>query len=114
MYATISRGYSAPIGYTSPMLSCIPSKMTNQSLYYFLFLVSVSPMTPQISTTSYRLPSQPPISVKSIENGEPVLAPIGALMALSVVLLAVVTTGWVCTCIYMKNKMATDHSRQTR
>ena len=45
---------------------------------------------------------------------ESVLALIGALLGLSVVLLAAVTTGWVCTCIYMKSKLAMDQSQQTR
>ena len=64
-----------------------------------------------MSTTNYRLQSQTPI--KSTMNGEAVLALIGAQLGLSVILLAVVTTGWVCTCIYMKSKLATNESQQT-
>ena len=76
-----------------------------------LFLVSVSPTcssivshqcnkakptsaTPQMSKLS--LSSQ--TSVQSMENSVPVIA-LGALLAFSVMLLAVVTIGWVCTCI---------------
>ena len=36
-------------------------------------------------------------------NNTPILA-LGALLALSMVLLAVVTTGWVCTCLIMKKR----------
>ena len=105
-------------------------QMMNQSVC-IIFLVSVSPThsstlphqcneakpttsctTPQMSTTNYRLQSQTPI--KSVKIGESVLALIGALLGLSVVLLAVVTTGWVCTCVYMKSKLAMDQSQQTR
>ena len=39
---------------------------------------------------------------------------LGALLGLSVVLLAVVITGCVCTCIFMKNKLAVNQSPRTR
>ena len=61
--------------------------------------------TPQMSTVGYSLQNQTPIN--SMKNSEPVLVPaLGALLALSVALLAVMTTGWVCTCIHTKNKLA--------
>ena len=36
---------------------------------------------------------------------------LGALLALSVVLLAVVTTGWVCTCLIMKKRQSPPQNR---
>ena len=91
-----------------------------------LFLVSVSPTcssivscqcnktkpttstTPQMSKLS--LSSQ--TSVQSIrENSVPVVA-LGALLAFSVMLLTVVTIGWVCTCINVKNKLAINRSHR--
>ena len=87
-----------------------------------LFLVSVSPTCSSIvscqcnkakptSTTSQmsKLGQSNQTSVQSMENSVPVIA-LGALLAFSVMLLAVVTTGWVCTCIYMKNKLAMNQS----
>ena len=90
-----------------------------------LFLVSVSPTcssivscqcnktkpttstTPQMSKLS--LSNQ--TSVQSMENSVPVVA-LGALLAFSVMLLAVVTIGWVCTCINVKNKLAINRSHR--
>ena len=121
--------YRPPRGMQLQYCSVYQAKWRIKVINYFL--VSISPThsstlphqcneaksatsctTPQMSTTNYRLQSQTP--VKSVKTGESVLALIGALLGLSVVLLAVVTTGWVCTCVYMKSKLAMDQSQQTR
>ena len=65
--------------------------------------------TPQMSTVSYSLQNQTPIN--SMKNSEPVLVQaLGALLTLSVALLAVVTTGWVCTCMYTHKKETSSDS----
>ena len=43
-------------------------------------------------------------SALSAETNDAPLLVLGALMGLSVVLLAVVSTGWVCTCLIMKRR----------
>ena len=70
---------------------------------------------PMISVTSQTdIPSLLPQTLtKSVQNYVPVTA-LGALLALSMVLLAMVTTGWVCTCISMKKREAKQSSTHTR
>ena len=66
--------------------------------------------TPQTNTPCPSIDSQ--ILVKSVENYVPTAA-FGALLALVVVLLAMVITGWVCTYASVKNKLAVNQSPQT-
>ena len=42
-------------------------------------------------------------------GSESIVVALGALLGLSMLLLAVVTTGWVCTCVSMKKRAKTDN-----
>ena len=71
-------------------------------------VISTTPQTsipPSLSIASRTLVT------KSVELN---YVPLGALLGLSLLLLAVVTTGWVCTCVSMKKreaKMSSIHNR---
>ena len=80
------------------MVSQIPAKSV---------MISV-PVTLLKNTPSLSMASQTP--AKSVMNG----VVLGALLGLSVVLLALVTIGWVCTCVAMKKKEAKKSQTHTR
>ena len=104
-------------------------KLYTRCSLHFNFTVSAYPIVsptlpcqcnmanPVISVTSQTdVPTLVPQTMtKSVQNYVPVVA-LGALLALSMVLLAMVTTGWVCTCISMKKrepKKSSSHTRYT-
>ena len=58
--------------------------------------------------------SQTLVTCKSVENYLVPLAALGGLLGLSLLLLAVVITGWVCTCRSMRKKEARKNSKHTR
>ena len=71
-------------------------------------VISTTPQTnipPSPSTASQTLVD------KSMELNCVPLVALGALLGLSLLLLAVVTTGWVCTCVSMKKREARMSSR---
>ena len=74
-------------------------------------ITSTTPQTnipPNPSTASRTL------ATKSMELNYVPLVALGALLGLSLLLLAVVTTGWVCTCVSMKKREAKVSSTHTR
>ena len=96
------------------------------------FIVSASPTAsstlphqcnmanPVISTTPQtNIPPSPStasrtLATKSVELNYVPLVALGALLGLSLLLLVVVTTGWVCTCVSMKKREAKVSSTHTR
>ena len=66
--------------------------------------------TPQTNIPCPSMDSQ--TLVKSVESYVSTAA-FGAPLALSVVVLAVVITGWVCTYVSMRNKLAVNQAPQT-
>ena len=74
--------------------------------------------TPQTNNIQHQPPS-PTTDGQTLANNKPVesyycnmypLVALGALQGLSLLLLAVVTTGWVCTCMSMKKREAKINS----
>ena len=64
----------------------------------------ITSIAPQSSQTPHKL---------VVENSVPITI-LEVLLGLSMMLQAVVITGWVCTCIYTKHKLAVNQSQSTR
>ena len=63
----------------------------------------------QVTIPILSMESEDRSSLASETNNAPILA-LGALLGLFVVLLAVMTTGWVCTCLIMKKRETAQSS----
>ena len=92
-YCTVSATLPHQCNYINPMTSATPQPNTQYHV-------------PSPSTESQTLASD----CKPLENYQYPLVALGALQGLSLVVLALVTTGWVCTCRSMKKREARESS----